>query len=74
MMSCLLDYSHQSHWGAVAEWVRALACTGDRTVLAGFESHCGKLRNSVYPRFASVFRMRHQKPSVLSIWCLCQGK
>ena len=31
-------------WGAVAEWVRALACTGDRTVLAGFESHCGKLR------------------------------
>ena len=29
---------------AVAEWVRALACTGDRTVLAGFESHCGKLR------------------------------
>ena len=30
--------------GAVAEWVRALACAGDRTVLAGFESHCGKLR------------------------------
>ena len=29
---------------AVAEWVRALAGTGDRTVLAGFESHCGKLR------------------------------
>ena len=29
---------------AVAEWVRALACAGDRTVLAGFESHCGKLR------------------------------
>ena len=28
----------------VAEWVRGLACTGDRTVLAGFESHCGKLR------------------------------
>ena len=28
----------------MAEWVRALACTGDRTVLAGFESHCGKLR------------------------------
>ena len=26
------------------EWVRALACTGDRTVLAGFECHCGKLR------------------------------
>ena len=29
--------------GAVAEWVRALACAGDRTVLIGFESHCGKL-------------------------------
>ena len=28
----------------MAEWVRALACTGDRTVLAGFESHCEKLR------------------------------
>ena len=28
----------------VAEWVRALAWTGDRTVPAGFESHCGKLR------------------------------
>ena len=33
----------------MAEWVRlesrlrALACTGDRTVLAGFEPHCGKL-------------------------------
>ena len=27
----------------MVEWVRALACTGDRTVLAGFESHCGKL-------------------------------
>ena len=30
--------------GAVAEWVGALAWTGDRTVLAGFQSHCGKLR------------------------------
>ena len=34
---------YDPYWGAVAEWVRALACTGDRTVLAGF-SHCGKLR------------------------------
>ena len=25
-------------------WVRALAWTGDWTVPAGFESHCGKLR------------------------------
>ena len=30
--------------GAVAEWVRALACTGDWTVRDGFESHCGQLR------------------------------
>ena len=30
--------------GAVAEWVRALAWTGDRSVLAVFESYCGKLR------------------------------
>ena len=28
----------------MAECVRALAWTGDRTVLAGFESHCGNLR------------------------------
>ena len=28
----------------MAEWVRALTWTGDRTVSAGFESHCGKLR------------------------------
>ena len=30
--------------GVVAEWVRVLAWTDDRTVPAGFESHCGKLR------------------------------
>ena len=30
--------------GAVAEWVRALDWTDDRTVPVGFESHCGKLR------------------------------
>ncbi len=28
----------------MAEWVRALACAGDRTVRIVFESHCGKLR------------------------------
>ena len=28
----------------MAQWVRALACAGDRTVRVGFESHCGKLR------------------------------
>ena len=27
----------------MAEWDRALAYAGDRTVLIGFESHCGKL-------------------------------
>ena len=46
--------------GAVAEWVRALAWTGDWTVPAGFESHFGKLFASELwqfrlPRFASVF-------------------
>ena len=44
--------------GAVAEWVRALACTGDRAVRDGFESHCGQLRfgtgNSVYPALIPV--------------------
>ena len=30
--------------GAVAEWVRALACTGGRKVRDEFESHCGQLR------------------------------
>ena len=34
----------RSYRGAVDEWVRALAWTDDRTVPAGFESHCGKLR------------------------------
>ena len=28
--------------GKVAEWVRALSWTGDQTVPAGFEPHCGK--------------------------------
>ena len=32
----------------MAEWVRALAWTGDRTVPAGFESHCEK------PRFGTL--------------------
>ena len=38
------DRQEEEQGGTVAEWVRALACTVDRTVLAGFESHCGKLR------------------------------
>ena len=29
--------------GAMAEWVRALACAGDRTVRIGFESRFGTL-------------------------------
>ena len=44
----------------MAESVRALAWTGDRTVPAGFESHCGKprfgtLANSVYPALPVSF-------------------
>ena len=44
----------------MAEWIRALACTGDRTVRDGFESHCGQLRfgtfgNSVYPALSVSF-------------------
>ena len=59
-----------------ARWpVRAVAWTGDRTVPAWFESHfASELCQFRLPRFASVFRRRHKKPSVPSIWCLCQGK
>ena len=45
----------------MAEWVRALACTGGRTVRDGFESHCEQLRfgtlpgNSVYPALPVSF-------------------
>ena len=62
----------------VAEWARAL--TGDRTVNGSspaavktfrFASELWQFR---LPRLASVFRMRHKKPLVPSIWCLCQGK
>ena len=48
---------------ALVEWVRALAWTGDRVVLAGFESRCGNFVSALWqfrlPRFASVFRRRH---------------
>ena len=47
--------------GALAEWVRALACTGDRTVPAGFESQIPNaetslrnIGNSVYPALPVV--------------------
>ena len=33
-----------------------------------------KLRQFRNPSFTCVFRKRHQKPVVPSIWCLCQGK
>ena len=33
---------------ALAEWVRALACTGDRVVLAGFESRCGNFASELW--------------------------
>ena len=44
----------------MAEWVRALAWTGDRTVPTGFESHCGNtslrnIGNSVYPALPVSF-------------------
>ena len=32
---------------AVAEWVRALAWTGDLVVLAGFESRCGNVASAI---------------------------
>ena len=65
--------------GAVAEWVTALACTGDRTILAGFESHCGKtsLRNfvnSVYPALPVSFGGdTKSRRSLLSAGCLWIG-
>ena len=41
---------------AVAEWVRAFAWTGDRTVPAGFDSRCGNFASELWqfrlPRFA----------------------
>ena len=43
---------------AVAEGVRALPWTGDRTVPAGFESHCGKLRFVI----------------LAILFCLCQAQ
>ena len=54
--------------GAVAEWVRPLACAGDRTVRVGFESHCGKLR------FGSLAIPFTPLRSVGPFQCLCQGK
>ena len=39
----------------MAEWVRALACTGDRTVRAGFESHCGQLRFGTSLKVVGLF-------------------
>ena len=39
-----MSTTYINRWGGVAEWVRTLAWTGDRTVSAGFESHCGKRR------------------------------
>ena len=39
---CLRCLSAMVSWGAVAEWVRVLAWTGDQMVSAGFES-CRKI-------------------------------
>ena len=40
---CQQPYSFHVGGGAVAQWVRALAWTGDWTLSAGLEYHCGKL-------------------------------
>ena len=80
---CLLNSKSQHYneiGGAVAEWVRTLAWTGDRTVRDGFESHCGQLR---FRTLAIPFRPTPPcqclseetlKAVGPSIWCLCQGK
>ena len=65
--------------GAVAEWVRALAWAGDRTVSrpGSNPATVTSLRNfgnSVYPALPVSFGGGTKKPSVPSIWCLCQGK
>ena len=65
--------------GAVAEWVRALAWAGDRTVSrpGSNPATVTSLRNfgnSVYPALPVSFGGDTKKPSVPSIWCLCQGK
>ena len=39
---------HAYKGGAVAEWVRVLAWTGDRVVLAGFESRCGNFASELW--------------------------
>ena len=64
---------------AVAEWVRALAWAGDRTVSrpGSNPATVTSLRNfgnSVYPALPVSFGGDTKKPSVPSIWCLCQGK
>ena len=41
-------YLKSSHGGAVAEWVSALAWTGDRVVLAGFESRGGNFASELW--------------------------
>ena len=51
--------------GAVAERVRVLAWTGDRTAPAGFESHCGKLR---FGSLASAKKLFSKNPRILWKW------
>ena len=64
---------------AVAEWVRALAWAGDRTVSrpGSNPTEAASLRNfgnSVYPALPVSFGGDTKKPSVPSIWCICQGR
>ena len=81
----LSDTSHGSTFAKMAAVQRKGAVVAKRVRALDwrpgspcFESSCGKFVSELLqfhlPRFASVFRRRHYKPSVLSIWCLCQGK
>ena len=65
----------------MAEWVRALACTGGRTVRVRIPLRTTSLRsfgNSVYPALpvsfggdSNLILSKREKSSVPSIWCLC---
>ena len=52
--------------GAVAQWLERAGSNPAEAVW--------KLWQFPLPHYASVFRKRHKKPLVPSIWCLCQGK
>ena len=57
----------------MAQWLEHAT---DNRVVAGSNpaEAVWKLWQFPLTHFASVFRERHEKPLVPSIWCLCQGK